>query len=126
MVAHEVPFVGNSFLLYNWRNINIFFNEYDLKTLDEFDTFWKTRPGTFTFEDYNKIVSIGLQRKDQVVPTEKVDELIGEYVDNNSLNDLLATVYKAQMSSLVNADDQGELPGEKKVKPLRPSKNSSK
>jgi hypothetical protein len=126
MVAHEVPFIGGSSFLYNWRNINIFFDEYDLKTLDEFDEFWKKRPCTLTFEDYTKIVSIGLQRKDQVVPAEKVDELIGEYVDNNSLNDLLALVYTAQLSSLVNTDIKGELPGETKVKPPRPSKNSSK
>ncbi len=124
MVAHEVPFAGNSSLLFNWRNIDNFFTAYELKTISDFDTFWKTRSDTLSFDDYRKIVSIGLQRKGKTVTPNEVEDLIEEYMEDKSVMDLLLLLQTAQLSALVNTDEPGEPTGEPaKVKPPKHSKN---
>lgn len=107
MVAREVPFVGTSTLLYNWKNIKAFFKKYELKTLNDFDKFWQNTGG-LGFEDLIQIVSYGLQRKDKEVTLEEAEYLFDEFMEDHTLQDIVKLVMEAQLSALVNTDNAGE------------------
>jgi hypothetical protein len=77
MVTREVPFTGNYSLLFNWRNFNAFRQAYGINSLEDFDKFYsKENSSKITFDDVEKIIGFGLQRKDQKVSPEEVSELL--------------------------------------------------
>jgi len=123
MVAREVPFLGNSSLLYSWANINQFFKAYGIKNINEWDTFWRTKLGDLEFDkDYPQILMFGLNRKEKQSSIEEAGELFEEYMEEHTLQDLQELIINAQMSALVNEETQGEVKGET-MKPPRRSKS---
>lgn len=122
MVYREVPFVGNSSLLYSWANLNQFFKAYGLKSPNDFDVFWKSNLGTLEFdEDYPKIIMFGLNRKDNPSSIDEASELMYQYLEEHSFQDLQELIVGAQLSALVNTESEGEAKGET-VKPPQRSK----
>ena len=119
MVKREVPFVGNYSLLFSWRNFNAFRKAYGINTLDDFDNFYsKENSAKLTFDDIEKIVGFGLQRKDVPVSQEEVTDLIDEFMEDHAWMDLLELVINAQMSALVSSPlKEGEAKGETKKPP---------
>jgi hypothetical protein len=122
MVKREVPLIGNYSLLYSWRNLNAFFEAFGIKTLEEFDKFYsKENTVKIGFEDISKIVGFGLQRRDKQLSLEEVNDIIDEFMEENTMQDLMEITIKAQMSAMVTTTE-GEAEGEKKTKPPRQSK----
>lgn len=125
MVKREVPLIGNYSLLYSWRNLNAFFEAYGIKTLEEFDTFYsKDNTLKLGFEDISKIVCFGLQRRDKQFSIEEVNDIIDEFMEENTMQDLIELAIKAQMSAMISTPaKEGEVEGEAKKKPPRQSKS---
>lgn len=123
MVAREVPFVGNSSLLYSWANLNQFFKAYEIKNVNEWDVFWRTKLGDLDFEnDYPKIIMYGLNRKGSPSTIEEANELFEEFMEDHTLQDIQELLISAQMSALVNTETQGEVKGETMKPPQRSRK----
>ena len=123
MVAREIPFIGNSSLLYSWANISQFFKTYGIKNINEWDVFWRTQLGSLEFDkDYPQILMYGLNRKEKQASFEEAKELFEEYMEGHTMQDLQELIINAQMSALVNPDAQGEAKGET-MKPPRRSKS---
>ena len=124
MVTREVPFTGNSSLLFSWRNFNAFRKAYEINTLDDFNNFYsKDNSAKLSFDDIEKIVGFGLQRKDKAVSPEEVSELIEEYMEDKTFMELVELVITAQMAALVSTPvEGGEAKGEAKKTP-KPLKN---
>lgn len=117
MVIREVPF-GEHSLLYNWANIKKFYDEYGLRTIEEFEAFWDMKKAaTLGLDDFIKIAFIGLQRKGKPVSLEEASEIVDEYMgDDKTVTDLMVTLYKAQLEGLVVQDTEGEQKGAAKAR----------
>jgi hypothetical protein len=124
MVKREVPLVENYSLLYSWHNLNAFFEAFGIKTLEEFDTFYsKENSIKLGFEDIAKIVGFGLQRKDKSYSMEEVNDIIDEFMEEKTMQDILELAINAQMSAMITTSaNEGEAKGEAKTKPPRQSK----
>ena len=124
MVIREVPFTGNYSLLFSWRNFNAFRRAFGIKTLADFDKFYTTEnTAKLTFDDVEKIVGFGLQRKDKEVPPEEVSEIIESFMEEHTFMEMLELLINAQMAALTSAPlDGGEVKGVQQ-KPPKTSKN---
>lgn len=121
MVSREVPFTGNSSLLFNWKNFTQFRKAYGIKTLEEFDDFWKIRAVSLDIDtDYPTILMFGLNRKDKESSIEEATELMNEYMEDHVLTELTELIISSMMSALVV---EGNQTGETKTKPPRQSKS---
>lgn len=124
MVTREVPLVGNSSLLFSWKNFDAFRRAFGIKSLEDFDAFYtKENVAKLTFDDIIKIVGFGLQRRDKEVSLEEVVDIIDEYMEENTFMDLIELVINAQLAALTSTPlDGGEVKGVAK-KPPKTSKN---
>jgi hypothetical protein len=130
MVTREVPLVGTKSLLYSWRNLSLLCNEFNIASVDELGRFFQSRFKTISMDDIEKMVWIGLQRKDKEVSLEEARDILEEFLEEKYIPDLIEIVIRAQVASIMVTDSgvpgesTGEVKGETK-KPPKQSKNSS-
>jgi hypothetical protein len=120
MVKREVPFVGTSTLLYSWKNLTAFFDEFGIEKIEDIDNFYKENTGKLTFSQIEKIIQFGLQRKDKKVEIDEVRDLMDTYLEENTVLDIIGLAVKAQMLAIISATEpQGEPKGANSENPLK-------
>jgi hypothetical protein len=126
MVTREVPLVGTKSLLYSWRNLTLLCNEFDIVSVDELGKFFQSRFKSISMGDIEKMVWIGLQRKDKEVSLEEARDILEEFLEEKYIPDLIEIVIRAQVASIMVTDSgvPGESTGEVKGETKKPPKQS--